>query len=83
MSPHDYYHQFQLALSTLNHLEHLWEPPITTSEASTIFLHSFPHHMVSMFWIFLNKSFIPADLTLDNIRNGMENILSIEPLKQP
>ena len=83
MSPCNYYHQFQLALSTLNHLEHLWEPPITTREACTIFLHSFPHHMVLMFQNFLDESFTPTDLTLDNICNGMENILSIEPRRQP
>ncbi len=83
MSPCIYCQQFQLALSTLANLEHLWEPPITTAEACTIFLHSFPHHMVLMFHNFLDNSFTPADLILDNIHNGMENIISIEPRKRP
>ncbi len=83
MSPCNYYHQFHLALSTLNHLEQFWEPPIATKEACTIFLHSFPHHMILMFQNFLDILFTPEDLTLDNICNGMENILSINPRKQP
>ncbi len=76
-----YLKQFQHALSTLSHLEQLWEPPITTSEVCTIFLYSFPHHMVLMFHNFLDESFTPADLTLDNIRNAMENILHIKARK--
>lgn len=83
MLPCDYLHQFQLTLSTLDHLELLWEPPITTTEACTIFLHSFPHNMVLMFHNFLKLSFTPPDLTLCNINNAMENILSIKPCKSP
>ncbi len=79
MTPSDYLQQFQLALSTLEHLEQLWEPPIATTEACTIFLQSFPHHMVLTFRNFLVESFTPLDLTLDSITKGMENILSITP----
>ncbi len=82
MPPCDYLQQFQLALSTLHHLRQMWEPPITTIEACTNFLHSFPHHMVHMFTNFLDKSFTPI-FTLDNITNAMENILSIKPCKCP
>ncbi len=78
MPPGDYHQLFQLALSTLNHLKHLWEPTITTTEACTIFLHSFPHYMVHMFRNLLDTSFTPLDLTLDNITNGMENILTVK-----
>ncbi len=79
----DYLQQFQLALSIFHQLKQLWEPPITPVEECIIFLHSFPHDMVQTFRNVFNISFTPPDLTLDNIANGMEHILSIAKRKQP
>lgn len=83
MMPQTYLQQFQLALSTLDHLELLWEPPITPTEACSIYLHSFPHDMVITFSNLLPADIHPPDLTLDDITNRMDQVLCIKPRRRP
>ncbi len=75
MTPTLYLAEFQLALRFLASLEQLWEPPITANKHATIFLHSFPHHMVQQFCTDPGSQVDPSGLTLDHIAARTESIL--------
>ncbi len=83
MTPTSYLAKFQLALRFLASLEQLWEPPITATEQATIFLYSFPHHMVQQFCTDPDSQVDLTMFTLDHIAARMESILEDEYVTRP
>ncbi len=83
MTPTSYLTNFQLALRFLASMELLWEPPISPTEQATIFLYSFPHHMVLQFCTDPDLQVDPTELALDHIAARMESILKDERVMRP
>ena len=83
MTPSEFLAEFKLALRFLASLELLWEPPITTTEQTTIFLYSFPHHMVLHFCTSPDSQVDPTELTMDHIAARMDSILNDERVSRP
>ncbi len=83
MSPRIYLALFLLALCFLDSLELLWELPISTAKQMSIFLHSFPHHMVIQFTTDPTFQTPPNKLTQAHIAYSMKTILTNNIWKCP
>ena len=83
MPIHVFATQFKLALRILQSLELLWEQPITDAEQITIFLFSFPHHMVLQLAPDSTTRPRPSNLTIDNIADRMHELTTIEATERP